>query len=106
MDNAPMHRANDTKQFLSDNHVRVMEDWPSESPDLNVVRMHVCFTVYHKQQFPLMIMKYKNSRKLRHLSGLMSDKNEACAVEALLCTYEPWLFFSFRRTVTFVVAKN
>ena len=35
-DNAPAHRANDTKRWLEDHGVRVL-DWPAVSPDLNPI---------------------------------------------------------------------
>ena len=35
-DNAPIHRANDVKNYKEENHINCLE-WPAQSPDLNVI---------------------------------------------------------------------
>jgi transposase len=35
-DNAPIHRANDVKNYKEENHINYLE-WPAQSPDLNVI---------------------------------------------------------------------
>ena len=36
-DNAPAHRAFTTRDFLAANNVRVFEQWPANSPDMNPI---------------------------------------------------------------------
>ena len=36
-DNAPAHRAFTTRDFLAANNVRVFEQWPANSPDVNSI---------------------------------------------------------------------
>ena len=36
-DNAPVHTAKNVIKYLSKKKVRVLEDWPSQSPDLNPI---------------------------------------------------------------------
>jgi len=35
--NAPVHMAKDVKQWMLTNKVNVLPDWPSQSPDLNLI---------------------------------------------------------------------
>jgi hypothetical protein len=35
--NAPIHRANDVKNYKEENHINCLE-WPAQSPDLNVIK--------------------------------------------------------------------
>ena len=36
-DNAPCHKARYTQNFMDNNHVCCIDDWPSQSPDLNII---------------------------------------------------------------------
>ena len=36
-DNAPVHTAKNVVKWLSEKKVRVLKDWPSQSPDLNLI---------------------------------------------------------------------
>lgn len=36
-DGAPCHRSRATRQFFTDEAVTVLEDWPAQSPDLNII---------------------------------------------------------------------
>ena len=36
-DNAPVHTAKDVKEWIAKNKVKVLPDWPSQSPDLNPI---------------------------------------------------------------------
>ena len=36
-DNAPVHTAKNVKKWMSEKNLKVLEDWPSQSPDLNPI---------------------------------------------------------------------
>jgi transposase len=36
-DNAPIHTAKDVQQWILENKIRILPDWPSQSPDLNPI---------------------------------------------------------------------
>ena len=36
-DNAPIHKAKESLKFIEDNKICYMSDWPSQSPDLNII---------------------------------------------------------------------
>jgi len=36
-DNAPVHTANDVKIWIQTNKVKILKEWPSQSPDLNPI---------------------------------------------------------------------
>ena len=36
-DNAPVHTAKNVKKWISEKNLKVVEDWPSQSPDLNPI---------------------------------------------------------------------
>ena len=37
-DNAPVHTAKNVKKWMSEKGLILLEDWPSQSPDLNIVK--------------------------------------------------------------------
>src|SRR6185369_9546543 len=37
-DNAPIHTANDVQKWLKTNKIKILKNWPSQSPDLNPIK--------------------------------------------------------------------
>lgn len=58
-DGASCHTAKTTKKWLQDNHISVL-DWPSSSPDLNIIE-----TVWHKMKQQLRNDPQRNISDLR-----------------------------------------
>ena len=43
-DNAPVHTAKNVKKWMSEKNLKVLEVWPSQSPDLNTCGMSLIAT--------------------------------------------------------------
>lgn len=72
LDGAPAHTAVATKQFMLDNNISVLQDWPPNSPDLNPIENAWAWL---KQQ---VYAKHYSSLEEMHLLYICGKQRSRC----------------------------
>ena len=67
-DNAPIHTAKDVKQWILENKIKILPNWPSQSPDLNPIE-HLWSELERRIRNRLQIIK-----NIRELEIALQDK--------------------------------
>lgn len=67
-DNAPVHRAKDVENWIAEKNIKVLSDWPSQSPDLNPIE-HLWNELEQKIR-----KRYTRPKNLRELEMALQEE--------------------------------
>ena len=62
-DGAPCHKSKSTIKFMEDNNIKLLSDWPSQSPDLNIIE-----NIWSQSKESVKIRKPTNKQELWEFS--------------------------------------
>ena len=80
-DNAPSHKARLTIDFLRENHIALLKDWPPYSPDLNIIENMWAFVkrklrrenIETKDQLTAKMLEIWNSQETNDLCRRLAE---------------------------------
>ena len=85
-DNAKPHSSNDTKKFFKREEIKLLEDWPPSSPDLNVIEI-----VWAIMGTRVEKLRPKNVQDLKKTFNDFWDSLEFTTINALIDSMMPRL---------------